>query len=1063
MRWLGRILLGLVLLLAVSLPALWLARDRVAAPAVKFIVNTVVGAPVVDALDFRVSGLRADRLTLEALSLNGDRGLSATRIHVDFDWRSLVRGRVETVALTHPVITIEIGADDTITLGGLEPFRSLGGNGSAPSGTALPAIRFTDAMVRIEGKASGRVDATGALWQTEEELRVAAEGRVSLTGADWRADGLAALKVARGPDRTAVDAEVSDAAARQGTLAATGLRGRVAAVLPTAALSTTDDWTLTADVTAERAQADDLDLADPSLHLRLGRLGISAVARLGSRDSPRLRLAVDTDRTVVGDRRPIVADLAADLATLDRLAAATRRTAPLGLTGTVAGTVRGSLPGDAGDPQTLWTGTVASGGMTLTAAMPGLEGTGRLGLALARGTLAIETLSPIEVAIEPANLVPDLTAAAGLDSAIGESVTARLGSPSESLSVLVEAPFQTPRLRLSGPLELRSEGGARILARPSATLVQSSSGWSVADASGRIEVRDVALTGGRIEALDMVIASFQATDDTATAAAIVTGRIDAGDVSGITLDMALRADHRNAETAVSLTRLARIEVAEGLAAGAVTAQGPVALQLGPSARPVLRYGGSDGSRLVVDLPMRIEDLAGRVIGDRPADVSVGELSGTVLATLRDGAGPVQLRLDGASLAIDPAARTETAAEAAPAAGVAINDIAIDAAAHVSDGAVSFERLSFTAARLSDRAPSPRFTALRAEGEIWQRGRPGLGFRSTLRGADGAFVLDAEGHHDLAAGTGMAEINLFPLVFVPGGLQPSDLSPATSALLRQASGRVALAGTLAWPGTAIAPHNPLTLAVEKLSFTGTLGTVSEMTGTVSLSSIDPLATPPAQEVRAAAIDVGVPIAEPRVTFRLNDAGSLTLERIRARFADGTVHADEVRIPLTSGDPIAVVLNVDGVDAERLASVTELEGLTASGSLSGRLPLVWDPAVGLSLQRARLAATTPGGTVRYRPAETPAALRDQGEEVSLLLQAVRNLVYERFEIEADGRPGEPFDVKLRVRGANPDLFDGYPVALNVSLSGRLDELFLNVRRTLGLGDILQRRLEAREPSG
>lgn len=74
-----------------------------------------------------------------------------------------------------------------------------------------------------------------------------------------------------------------------------------------------------------------------------------------------------------------------------------------------------------------------------------------------------------------------------------------------------------------------------------------------------------------------------------------------------------------------------------------------------------------------------------------------------------------------------------------------------------------------------------------------------------------------------------------------------------------------------------------------------------------------------------------------------------------------------------------------------------------------------------------------------------------------------MYDQFEIEADGRPGEPFDVKLRVRGANPDLFDGYPVALNVSLSGQLDELFLNARRTLGLSDVLQRKLEARGAGG
>ena len=165
-----------------------------------------------------------------------------------------------------------------------------------------------------------------------------------------------------------------------------------------------------------------------------------------------------------------------------------------------------------------------------------------------------------------------------------------------------------------------------------------------------------------------------------------------------------------------------------------------------------------------------------------------------------------------------------------------------------------------------------------------------------------------------------------------------------------------------------------------------------------------------------------------------------------------------MPLDGRQPVPVVLTIEEVDAALLAQAVDLDGLTATGSLSGWLPLLWDPETGLSVRQARLVARTGGGSLRYQPEDGASALQDSVEQVSLLLKAIRNFVYESFEVEADGRPGEPFDVKIRLRGANPDLYDGYPIALNVTLTGALDQLFGNLRRSLGLTDVIRRRFEA-----
>ncbi len=1049
MRWLGRAFLGLILIAAVVLPALWLARDTLAPRAVRFAVNTWAGTPVIDSLAFRIDGLSPESLDLAAVNLNGPDGLSATRVEVSYDWRRLLRGEVEAIAFLHPVLSVDIGSDGTVTMGALEPLRALGPGRTDEKGPGFPDIRFSDAAVQLSGWASGRATGTGAVWRSGEEIRATADGRVALVGADWRADALGAVQASLSPSLSTLQATLNDGDARQGTLSVAGLRGAASIALPAA-----DAPTVSADLTAGQARAEGLEIADPAIQLRYDAFGVSTVLRLGDPQAPAIRVAIETSADGDGGRRPLSVDLRAELDTVDRLAAAARRAEPLGLTGNLSGTLRGTVPERLEDPRTLWDQAVAAGGITVEATSPAARGTARLAAALALGRLAVETVEPATATVDAGSL------AALTGFQVGDPVIeVTVGDPTRSLGILLEDLFELPRITIAGPVRATGADGAQASLTARATLELTAEGVSVTGLDGTARVKDLSLADGRVHDLDVTIGSLVADRNSASARGQLTGRLDLAGFEDVSIEMPLRAERRNGVSSLYLTGPGRVLVPDVPASDAALVDTPITVILQPVDRPAVLYRPTAESPLAAELAFQIPALGLTTGGSQPVRVDATLISGSLRSALANGAGPLTVSLDAGTVAIEPRSEEENQGPS----GLAISELTLNAESRIEDASVAFERLSLTATEVADRARAPRFTPLRGQGDVWRRTRPGLGFRGTLRGADGAFVLDAEGSHNLATGEGLAEINLFPLVFVPGGLQPGDLSPAATALFRQTTGKIALAGTVAWPGTAVAPHNPLTLAVEKLSFTGSLGTVSEMTGAVAISGVDPLATPPDQEFRATGIDIGLPIAEPRIAFGLTDPGTLTLNRIEARFADGTVTASDIQVPLASEAPVAVRLQVADIDAARLVEVTDLEGLTASGSLSGELPLVWDPASGLSLEEARLAATTPGGTVRYRPTEPPAALRDAGEEVSLLLQAVRNLVYEQFEIEANGRPGETFDVKLRVRGANPDLFDGYPVALNVSLSGRLDELFLSARQTLGLSDVLKRKLEAGDPSG
>ncbi|WP_420563734.1 intermembrane phospholipid transport protein YdbH family protein [Thalassobaculum sp.] len=1047
MRWLARFLLVVLLILVIGLPVAWLTRDTWAPGATKWAINSWASGrgaeePVITDLGFSIGSLSADRLALKSVEVNGPAGFAADEVLVSYDWRDLLTGAVRTIALDRPHLTLTIAEDGTVTLGPLEPLRALGG-GEGEGGAPLPVVQFSDATIDIRGAAEGSLSASGTLGETDGRLGLAADGSGALEGEAWRADGAGRFQVSLGDDHTRLNATLTDARVRHGDLSAAGLRG-------TASVEIAEDGALEAiaDLRADSAEASGVAVAVPSAHLRLDPLGLSAVFRLGDREQPDLRLAVAAD-PAEGERRHVAVDLSAELATIDRLVSAALREAPRGAEGRLSGTLRGAVPADLADPQQVWAGTVASGGIDLSATAPDGAAEGRFGVAIAAGTLALETLDQARLSL-PAELVPeDLAAILGAGA-----VTATLGRDDKAFRLTIREPFEEPELALGGPIAAEVEGGASAGFDGDAGLVLAEAGPRLTAATGTASLADIRSGELQLRSASLVLDSLSGDADAMSGEGLLIAQIDAGAVRDMRVSLPMRVVHDENGTAGFLDRQGSVTLPRVPEAGGVALEGPLTVRVRASERPVLRYGFEDPGALRLDLPLVAPAMTAAVEGGMPLRIALGSTVGMVKARIVEGRGGAAVRVTTEAIDIAPADEADGEPD-----GIALAGVALEVQASTHGDGVLLDRIVVSADRMTDRAKAVRFSPLRAEGLATRTPNGALAFTASFGGANGAFVLDAKGVHDLARGTGRADIRLYPLVFVPGGLQPVDLSPAAAAILRNASGKVSLEGAVEWPGRDVPPDNPLTLTVEDLAFTGSLGTVSGLTGAVGLSSIDPITTLDGQVLTATGIDVGVPIAEPEVTFHLDRDLNLVLERVTARFADGRVHTEDVTIPLTSNDPVSMVLDVDGVDAGRLAEVTELDGLTASGSLTGRLPLVWDFEEGLSVRQAQLSAINPGGTVKYRPESPPAALQDAGEEVSLLMQAVRNLVYERFDLEVNGRPGEPFDIKLRVRGANPDLFDGYPVALNVTLTGRLDEMFLNARRTLGLSDVLRRKLEAR----
>jgi hypothetical protein len=134
---------------------------------------------------------------------------------------------------------------------------------------------------------------------------------------------------------------------------------------------------------------------------------------------------------------------------------------------------------------------------------------------------------------------------------------------------------------------------------------------------------------------------------------------------------------------------------------------------------------------------------------------------------------------------------------------------------------------------------------------------------------------------------------------------------------------------------------------------------------------------------------------------------------------------------------LALEADGVDLQQLLALAAIDGLSASGTLHGNLPLHVSTGT-VAIETGRLETTGPG-TLRYDPTNPPAFLSgDPGSGTDMLLQALTDFRYDSLALSIDGTAGGEMTLSFAIRGSNKDFYDGYPVALNLKVGGALDTI-------------------------
>ncbi len=337
----------------------------------------------------------------------------------------------------------------------------------------------------------------------------------------------------------------------------------------------------------------------------------------------------------------------------------------------------------------------------------------------------------------------------------------------------------------------------------------------------------------------------------------------------------------------------------------------------------------------------------------------------------------------------------------------------------------------------DLAEVKRFARL---GVVGDGGVSGDGAAFDLLISDAAtlsLIASVEGTHSINDAAGRADVTLGPLIFSEAGLQPQTLLPVFKGVVTNVVGSTNGKAKLRWQQGAV--RGSAEVRLDDLGLSTEAARIEGVRGDLAFDSLFPPRTAKGQRLDVASVDAGLLLTDGVVTFSLDGKGGVTVENAAWPFAGGTIALSSGAIEPGASEQ-AFELSVDQVDLAAFINLLALDGASGTGVISGRVPVTirdGDPIIAGGLLTAGES-----GQLSYKSNGTDAVGGGQG---ALVFQALENFQYTGLTLALDGNAQDRLTLRLNLEGANPDLYDGYPFAININTEASFAELLRSA--TLG----------------
>ncbi len=160
----------------------------------------------------------------------------------------------------------------------------------------------------------------------------------------------------------------------------------------------------------------------------------------------------------------------------------------------------------------------------------------------------------------------------------------------------------------------------------------------------------------------------------------------------------------------------------------------------------------------------------------------------------------------------------------------------------------------------------------------------------------------------------------------------------------------------------------------------------------------------------------------------DKATLKITETRVPWHGGAVKAQEIHVSLGSAAPQRIAMQLERISAAALMKQLTGEQASATGTLSGALPITIGTNGDISIHAGTLKADDPG-TI----ALSPEAIPGDNAQITLLRDVLKNFYYSMLSIDVDSEKDGKIAVTMSLEGKNPDMHEGRPVKINVRLTG------------------------------